>query len=95
MFWLCFIPIGIVDIVILPLGETLDRSFFVEIVLDSLKKKFPPNSRSESRKGLFLHLDNARPHVADHEIQAHNLTWLSHPAYSPGLALADFWLLGI
>jgi hypothetical protein len=50
-----------------------------------------PNSRFKSRKGPFLHLDNARPHSADHEIQENNLIRLSHPTYSPELAPADFW----
>jgi hypothetical protein len=39
MFWTYFTPIGIVDIVMLPPGETFDQSFFLDIVLDSLKKK--------------------------------------------------------
>jgi hypothetical protein len=36
-------------------------------------------------------LDHARPHVADHEIQANNIARLFYRAYSPGLAPADFW----
>jgi hypothetical protein len=39
MVWVYFILIGIVNIVMLPPGQTFDRSFFVDIVLDSLKKK--------------------------------------------------------
>jgi hypothetical protein len=39
MFWVCFTALGIVDPVMLPPGEMFDRSFFVDIVLDSLKKK--------------------------------------------------------
>jgi hypothetical protein len=39
-----------------------------------------------------LHLDNARSHLSDHEIQANHLTRLSHPPYNPHLAPADFWL---
>jgi hypothetical protein len=35
MFWVCFTPIGIVAIAVLPPGETFDRSFCVGIVLDS------------------------------------------------------------
>jgi hypothetical protein len=42
------------------------RSFFVGIVLDSLKKKLAQIPDPE--KGHVLHLDNARPHLADHEI---------------------------
>jgi hypothetical protein len=39
-------------------------------------------------------LDNARPNLADHEIQANNLTRLSHPVHSPNSTPADFWLFG-
>jgi hypothetical protein len=82
--------IGIVDIVLLPPGETLDRSLFVDIVLDSVKKKFAQIPDPSTEKVHVLHLDNGRPHLADQEIRANNLTPLSHPAYSPDLAPADF-----
>jgi hypothetical protein len=49
----CFTPIGIVDIVMLPPGETFDRSFFVDIVLDSLKKKFAQILDPNPEKGRF------------------------------------------
>jgi hypothetical protein len=39
-------------------------------------------------------LDNARLHLADHEIQANNCTRVSHLAYNPDLAPADFWFSG-
>jgi hypothetical protein len=39
MFWMCFTAIGIVNMVMLPPGETFDPSFLVDIILDSLKKK--------------------------------------------------------
>jgi hypothetical protein len=38
-FWACFTPIGVVDVVMLPPGETFDRSFFVDNFLEILKKK--------------------------------------------------------
>jgi hypothetical protein len=40
-FWVCFTLTGIVDIVMLPLEEMSDRSFFLDAVLDSLKKSSP------------------------------------------------------
>jgi hypothetical protein len=91
MLWVCFTPIGIVDIVMLPTREMFDRSFSVHIVLDSLKKKVTQFPDPNPAKGDFLHLDNARPHLTDHEIQADNLTRLFHPAYSPDLAPIDCW----
>jgi hypothetical protein len=77
-----------------PPRETFDRSFFVNIVLDSLKKKLAQIPDPNPEKDHALHLDNARPHLADHEIQAYNITRLSHPAYSPDLTAANFWLFG-
>jgi hypothetical protein len=95
MFWVCFTPIGILDIGMLPAGETFGRSFLVDIVSDSLKKKVASIPDPNPEKGHLLHLDNARPHMADHEIQGNNLTRLSHPAYSPDLARSTSGVLGI
>jgi hypothetical protein len=53
MFWVCFTAIGIADIVMLLLGEVLDRSFFMDIVLDSLKKKLAQISNLNPEKGHF------------------------------------------
>jgi hypothetical protein len=78
----------------LPPGETFDRSFFADIVLTSLKRKLAQNPDSNPENGHFLHLDNTRPHLADREMRSNNLTWVLHPAYSPDLAPADFWLFG-
>jgi transposase len=94
MFWVCFNPIGIVDIVMLPPGETFDRAFFVDVVLGNLKKKLAQTPDPSPERGHFFQVDNARPHLADHEIHTNNLTRLPHPAYSPDLAPADFWLFG-
>jgi hypothetical protein len=58
------------------------------------KEETRTHSLSESRKGPLLILDRVRPHLADQEIQASNLTWLSYAAYSPDLAPVDFWLFG-
>jgi hypothetical protein len=95
IFWMLRTPLGIVDIVTFPPGETFNRSFFVRIVLDSLKKKLAQIPDLNPAKGHVLHLDNAKLHLADHQIQANNFARLSHPSYSPDLAPVDFWLLGI
>jgi hypothetical protein len=51
MFWVCFTPIRIVDILMMPPGETFDQSFFVDIVLDSLMKKLIQISDPNPEKG--------------------------------------------
>jgi hypothetical protein len=91
----CLTPIGIVDIAMLPPGETFNRSFFVDIVLNSLKKKLAQIPDPNPEKDHFSYLDNARRQLADHDIYANNLIWLSHPAGSPDLAPADFWFVSI
>jgi hypothetical protein len=53
MFWVCFTGIGIVDMVMLPPGETFDHSFFVDIVLGSLKKKLTQILDPNPEKGHF------------------------------------------
>jgi hypothetical protein len=40
MFWVLVTPIGIAHILMLEPGETFDRFFFANIILDSFKKKF-------------------------------------------------------
>jgi hypothetical protein len=94
VFWVSFTAIGIVDIVMLPPGETFDRFFLRGHCSGQFEEETRPNSRSESRKGTLLHLDNARFHLGDHEMQANSLTQLSHPAHSQDLAPANFLLWG-
>jgi hypothetical protein len=53
LFWAYFTPIGIVDIVMLPPGETFDQFFFVDIVSDSFKKKVAQIPDPNSAKGPF------------------------------------------
>jgi hypothetical protein len=86
--------VGIADTVMLPPWETVDQSFVVDIVLDSLMNKFVQNRETNPDKGNFLHLDNARTNLADDDIKANNITRLSHPLYDPDLSPADFWLFG-
>jgi hypothetical protein len=94
VFWVCFTPITIVYIIVLPPGDTFGRSLFVDIVLDSLKKNLAQILNSNREKDHLLYLDNTRPHLIGHEIHANDLTRLSHSPYSPDLAAADFRLFG-
>jgi hypothetical protein len=94
MFWVCLTIIRIINIFMLPPRETFDRSFFVDIVLGSLKKNLAQIPQPNPEQGDPLHLDNTRPRLAHHENQANNLTRLSHSAYSRYLALANISLFG-
>jgi hypothetical protein len=71
-----------------------DRSFFVDIVLDNLKKKFAQTPDLNPEQSHFLYLATAKPHLADRDIQENNFVRLSHPPYNPDLTPADFWPFG-
>jgi hypothetical protein len=60
----------------------------------TLKKALAQIPDANPEKGHCWHLDNTRPHLTDHEIQANNLARLSHTAYGSDMAPADFWLFG-
>ena len=80
---------GFKVIEILPNGATVDTKYFCTII-DKLAAAAPGH--------LFLHMDNAAPHRArlcQIALERKNITRLPHPAYSPDLAPADFWLFGL
>jgi hypothetical protein len=94
MFWVCFIPIGIAHILVLPPGETFDRFFFADIILDSFKKKFVQIPDPNPAKGHYA-FDNARLHLADHAIQTNIFSWWSLPAHSLDVARPTSNFFGI
>jgi hypothetical protein len=59
-----------------------------------LKKNLTQIPDPNPERDHFSHLDNARPHLADQEIQSDNLSRLSHPADSPNLVPTNFWRFG-
>jgi hypothetical protein len=92
MLWRCFCLSRIVDIVMLPAGETLSRDLLLVIVLSSLARKVSHKEEFKKSKTYFLQLDNATPHSATHTFDDCKIRRLPQPAYSPGLGPADFWL---
>jgi hypothetical protein len=49
----CFTSIEIADIIMLPPGETPERFFFLDIVIDSLKKELAHIPGPNPEKGHF------------------------------------------
>jgi len=50
-----------------------------------------------TKRPLWVHMDNARPHRAkstQNALNTHGIISLPHPPYSPDLAPSDFWLFG-
>jgi hypothetical protein len=91
MLWIGFCPSGIVDIVMLPAGETFNRTFF-DIVLSSLARKISHKVAFKKSKTYFLHLGNATLHSGAHDFNNYKIRRLPQLAYSPDLAPADFWI---
>ena len=78
---------GIKSITMLPIGEKFNKKFFSQRVLGDLAKSITTN-------GYFLHMDNARPHLAFEKLTELGIKRLEHPPYSPDLAPSDFFLFG-
>ena len=77
---------GIKSITLLPHGERFTKQFFVDRVLGDLQFFFEKHRPQRLGSGIILHLDNARPHLADEEMAELGITRMSHPPYSPDLA---------
>lgn len=76
-------------------GQTLDHSYYINECLKPVVKGLREQRPNAGLKGLKLLHDNAKPHVKAEVvsyIQTQGLQLMSHPPYSPDLALCDFWL---
>jgi hypothetical protein len=93
-FWVCFTPIGMVDMTMCR-QEKRSIGLFSWTLFRQFEKETGSKYRSESRKGPLLHLNNAKLHLANHEIQANDLIRLSYPAYSSDLTRPTSCFLGI
>ena len=85
---------GMKSITKVPPDVSFNKVFFIETVLDDIRRNLESTRPKLMGSGLFLHLDNARPHLANFEISDLGFTRLVHPAYSPDLAPSDFFLFG-
>jgi histone-lysine N-methyltransferase SETMAR len=94
MFWIEFSRAGIGTVVMLPAGATFDRAFFIDTILAKIVEHRSRTRPKKQASGTFLHLDNARPHLANENLRELGITRLLHPPYSPDLAPCDFWLFG-
>jgi transposase len=88
---------GIHSLLDIPKGESYNSAFFCNAVIPSLVENICSQSRRKSLRGLYLHLDNARPHNSRESnecLKATKAKRIIHPAYSPDLAPSDFFLFG-
>jgi histone-lysine N-methyltransferase SETMAR len=94
MFWIDFSRTGIGAVVMLPAQQSFNKEFFDSAVLGSIVEHRAQTRPKLKASGTFLHLDNARPHLATEKFEECGITRLPHPPYSPDLAPCDFWLFG-
>lgn len=91
VFWS---PKGMRMICLLPPGHRFTKQYFLDDVVIPLEKRMCEERPKNGTKGIFLHFDNAKPHLVDQELEEMGLIRLQHPPYSPDLAPSDFFLFG-
>jgi hypothetical protein len=84
-------------IVILPAGQKVHRTYFMECVLGPLTEVCYSQGRKSHIRRVTLHFDNAPIHNTE-EVQGHltnlGFTRMEHPFDSPDLAPCDFFRFG-
>lgn len=86
---------GILQPVLLEHGATVTADWYCGVCLPQVLQSLAQERPKIQEKGIFLHHDNAPAHRAratQEFLQATQLVQLPHPAYSPDLAPADFFL---
>jgi transposase len=94
MFICFFDQKGIVHKEFLPLGQTVNAAFYVEVLRrlrENVRRKRPDQWQNNT---WLLHHDNAPTHSAlltQRFLTDNNMTVVPHPPYSPDLAPSDFF----
>ena len=86
---------GILPPVLLEYGATVTADWYCAVCLPQVLQSLAQERPKMREKGIFLHQDNAPAHRArttQDFLQSTQLVQLPHPAYSPDLAPADFFL---
>jgi len=82
----------------LPDGETFTSEYMCETLIPKLRDSLSATRPVAGLNGLWLHCDNAKPHVSrltNQTLSSHRMKRLQHPPYSPDLAPSDFYLFGM
>jgi hypothetical protein len=81
---------------VLEKGRKFNAGYYIAGILEPLSQWHPIEAADNKRK-LWVHVDNARPHIAKLLIQYFNQNRVKsapYPPYSLDLALSDFFLFG-
>ena len=85
---------GVIMLDVLPKRSTITGVYYANL-LDQLRTAIREKRRGKLSKGVLLQQDNARVHtckVAMDAVERNGYELIPHPAYSPDLALSDFFL---
>jgi histone-lysine N-methyltransferase SETMAR len=85
---------GFLVIDMLPKGTHYTKQYFIEKILKQIVSQCARCRGPKKAKGIFLHMDNAKVHCVEKELEDYGMSRLPHPPYSPDLAPSDFFLLG-
>jgi hypothetical protein len=97
MFVIFFNGIGDYKTVILPQGQRMNSTFFIECVIRPLAGTCYPEGRKPHERRVVVHFDNAPIHNTEavQECLADcRFRRMNHPACCPDLAPCDFFLFG-
>ncbi len=78
-------------------GQSVDDSYYRTNCFESLVEKITKKRSASRAHSIKLHFDNVSPHmtsIVNDYIVEQSITLTAHPAYSPDLALSDFWRFG-
>jgi hypothetical protein len=81
----------------LPQGQKYNKKYFINKILEGMKRELNGGAGTRTTKTLKIHMDNCRVHNALDTADKHGSmkpTRLPRPPYSPDLSLCDFWFFG-
>lgn len=97
MIFTAFSAQGLIMIEMLPQKCIFNSSYMCETILPKLNQNARSRPEIGTRKKIFIHMDNAKPHqakIVKEKMKSLNMEELPHPAYSPDLSPNDFWFYG-
>ena len=97
MVFVAWCPRGPVLIECLPPNTPFDSSYISYVLVGKYKAATIPGKRGRSLRGLVLHWDNAKPHIAGATsdlLASLGAVVLPHRPYSPDVAPCEFDLFG-
>lgn len=83
---------------ILKNGEHFNSSYMIQEIFPALYNEMLKTRPKIGLQGTKIHIDNAKSHnskMTMNEIDKYRMKRMPHPAYSPDIAICDFWFFGM